>query len=275
MNLRRYRWGFLLAALALAGIYLLALHPVSGALGGMFFLLSGWAIPSLVVGLIAAWLALFFQSKVARGLVFVVASILLGLNTAIPGLVVQATASRDVEWHVERMVTADPPVSIHALYEKKPGHALVSTLRVMKSYEDYDCNCLYFRANDDVYYEVFLDRELMDLQGRLSKASTERPIFSYDLAPDAGGQTATVTFRISDRQGASATFTQHGLPYHTLPAGNAGRFYPIGHFYFGNALDTLLHNNIWLTVIGGWVPNYFDADGFRAFRAQALRVSSD
>ena len=68
-------------------IYIISLHPVSGGLGGIVFLLTGWAIPTITNFLLAYFLLLFFPEKLSKLLklfIFILLSFILGVNIKIP-----------------------------------------------------------------------------------------------------------------------------------------------------------------------------------------------
>ena len=77
--------GFLAVGAACAIVFFATLHPITGRIGGIWYLLTSWALPSVFVGSLALGLAwLIPTTSVPRIAVAVPLSFVLGLNTSLP-----------------------------------------------------------------------------------------------------------------------------------------------------------------------------------------------
>lgn len=73
----------LILTLVLIAIYFFSLHPYSGSGGGIFFLLTGWAIPTILNLSITYFLVILFFDKLSKRikyLAFIATSFIIGVN---------------------------------------------------------------------------------------------------------------------------------------------------------------------------------------------------
>lgn len=269
---QKYLAGLPITAAILAAVYIFGLHPASGAGGGVLFLFTGWAIPSLLTLLLALWAALSCRcGLVLRLVVFAVTLVLVSANTRLPALIGQAWATKNSEWQVDRQVERQDRYNF-----VQEGNASVLALAQpalprVTWHGSERCMCLYLGSNGDGLYKAALDDFLGTFA--LMDANAERGLhLSYDVTPTPDGQEGTVTLQFRDQQGIAATFRQSGIPLIPAPL-NLGGDGLRGANVATHGIDLLLHDNIGLSQLSSWLPSYFDQRGFAAFM-EAATISS-
>jgi len=263
------KWSLRLAvaALALAGLWLLMLRPESGWLGGLLFVFTNGLIADLVFFLGALAVAMLFKPMVLRVLVFPIAWCLLGLNTIIPLAITQSKVHPTAEWHVERPVTVPPHGLVASGEEQRTGLALAQTLQPLVSLGNNAGVQLVFETDSASGYKYALQAAAGGWLAQEWKLEPDpgEPFYTYSEEPEPDGNTATATLRVFDAGGETASFTQHGLPRI-----EAGRWQLQDEGFLERALPLLLHRNVWVSALLARLPTDFAADDFREFRAQAF-----
>lgn len=265
-------WLLALALLASVG-FIAFLHPATGALGGVLMIMTGWALPTIIVTMLSLWVCGFFEGRVLRLAVFFVVSWVVGLNVHLPGAIKQAFTSPQVDVRIDRRTHF---AAGNILGPDKGGPRLNSRpmLASMSWGGDEGCMCLYFKDNPDTRYDL----ELLRSVNKISPAAFNDnhglvpPGWTYEVLTEAGGRVATVRFRIVDEQGIAASFEQGDIPVDVPTAGEVGRGSLDSPGFLANAIEILLNNNLWVAVAGAYLPSLFDQTGFEDFLAKAVSI---
>jgi hypothetical protein len=255
--------------------------PASGFLGGLGYWIFGWMFPSLINLLAAGWLALLPRVQLsARMAIFAVASFVLGINTALPGLF-EGRDLPQVESTVLRIVPLVPSLPVDdrllvAVPKNKLDHAFPPTPLGVGIGGNEGCGCMYFvhgeRGRD--YYNqvqyVIRQRKVRSVSGVHFYApdrDANPPIvhFDYETARSGTKQgVVDITVNVYEGQERVATFTQRNLPSMHLEGASLGRREALnnGHF-LAYCASFLAHRNFWMVALAP----YLTIDVEEAFKA--------
>lgn len=244
----------LITTIILAALYIFLLHPVSGSLGGFFYIfVAEWTIPSAINVLLAWWCARRAATTLRpRALLFCLFSFVFGINLSLPALLhgtpeTTSVINRPIElgdrpislWARDRLsVTADP---------------LSSSVAVSG---DEDCGCMYF-----VEHASFLNQftDAAQAVGRYTPymfIPTIRQNVHYEITftprKDVPNM-VDMSLDVYDRDEKTATFTQRGIPYDASLDDRIGRDGGLlnGHF-LENSFTMLMHDNFWTWLLRDW-----------------------
>jgi hypothetical protein len=267
--------------LAAAGVTLAwfaSLHPLSGALGGLYFLLVGWAMPSMPVALLAIGLSRLVPAPLpARMVLAAIQSILFGLNTALPKLPRALGYNPDLSQAVTRTasIAASKYKSLGLPREDWPPMITKPLQARLRVGSDEGCGCMYFLPADDIRYVDRLLTTMREVTGSgsittyetLPQSINEDLHVSVKFLPNGGRADAVLT--VVDRGQTIATFTQRGLPDEQLPSG-VGRE-KLAENFWENAMEIFLRDNLWTAAAQRMARDYFPQDELRDFFRQAVR----
>ncbi|MBS0382223.1 MAG: hypothetical protein JSR56_07305 [Proteobacteria bacterium] len=252
-------------AVTLALFFVLTIHPISGFIGGFLFLLTGWAIPSVINLLLSFWIAWSFRfHAVIRIVIFVSASFLLGINSWLPEFFspppvppVEASISRPVP------ITRSTPVDggLRAAIPDSPRIDLgVPDPLGVNVLAEEGCGCMYFVYGhmDNSYYSEFSRR--MDNAGL---SFTRRKVFySFDpvkypngvhfdikFTPSGDSHHVSATINVYDGMMKTATYAQRDLPIAVFDSKGVGWRRPLlsANFY-DYCISMLMHRNFWTVM---------------------------
>ena len=274
-------------ALLLIGLFYFFLSPGSGFFGGLAYLISGWAMPSLVNVLLAAWLALLVRAHwTARILIFLVASFVLGVNTSLPRLFDTRAAPR-VETTILRSLPLTPSLSVDdRLMVATPNNTLdyafpPSPMGLSVGWNE-GCGCMYFAYDSQggSYYEqirkVILARRVSQVSGLhfyFPERYPNTPIVHFDYATARSpGWPNAVDITVNMYQGRErvATFIQRQLPSMSLKGMNLddSKGLDNGHL-FVYSTSILMHRNFWMALLAPRLTVQGELP-FKAFLDRAL-----
>ncbi|MFL5105245.1 MAG: hypothetical protein ACJ8DX_04015 [Xanthobacteraceae bacterium] len=269
---------FLAVATTSAIVFLAALHPASGALGGLMYLLTFWALPSILVVALAFGLAWLIPAPVAvRIVVAFILSFLLGVNTSLPVLadivrykpLVSSEVRRAVAWSAERR-----PIAVKSR-PWGPGLVVPFGPRVRVG-SDEGCGCMYFLDAADALYS---DRVIATLSAAVGRRGTVMDYAQSDPAYESKDVHIDLTlwrhddgFRalieVFDRGEKIAAFAHTQIPLRALTERAGVGRERLGENFFENALDILLHDNVFSHALNAAVPPYFPERELYAFFLQ-------
>lgn len=278
---------FFAIALVSAVLFLLTLHPLTGALGGLVYLLTGWLLPSIfIVAFVLGLVFLIPTSLPVKIGLAVILSFLFGTNTSLPHIAGALRYQPEVTAKIERPAHLGADQFSNAVHVKRrPWSSIFVSAagpRVRVAGDD-GCGCFYFRATERALYSDLVIDSLFRVAGRRGA------ITDYARLADPGDEARdvhidlTLATRDSDfhyavievfDQGAKVAHFQHnGIPLHarTERAGlGRERF---DENFLVNAFDILLHDNVWTVVLRRVVPDYFPKDELETFFADVFSKS--
>ena len=265
---------FLTVAAASAILFLAALHPATGALGGIVYLLTSWALPSVLTGALALGFAWLLPIPLALRIVAaLVLSFVIGLNTYLPKIAEAATYRPRVSSDVRGAVAKPAEQQSRTIYLKQRPWGAVHTRpfgpRVQIG-SDEGCGCMYFLDVSSAYS----DRVLHALRATTGSGSVayysrdperERrdPYIDLTLWKEAGGFRALI--QVFDRGRKIAAFAHMGIPLDALSERAGVGREKLSVNFLENAFDILLHGNAWHTVMNAFAPEYFPKREVEAF----------
>jgi len=276
---RHPRLLFFGSAALTAIVFLVALHPATGVLGGLIYLLTARALPTIMVVALALGFAWLLPVPLAvRIAVALPLSFLLGLNTALPVLLDLVRYSPAVSYEVRRAAVwsaeRHPVVNVK---KRRWGPIFVvpfgSRVRVAG---DEGCGCMYFRDAAQALYSDRVIATLFDAVGErggvtdYTGSTTERMDVHIELTvwKEPDGYRALVEF--FDHGEKIAAFAQRRIPFRALTdRAGVGRQRLADNFY-ENAFDILLHDNIFSFLLNAVMPEYFSRGELRAFLLEAI-----
>ena len=276
MNRKLKLWFFGAGGMS-AVVFLLALHPATGFLGGLVYWLTAWALPSIMVIALALGLGWLVPVPLAARIgISVVFSFVLGLNTSLPVFAdlvgykpaVSSEVRRAAVWSAGRHPVVD--------VKKRPwGPIFVVPFgpRVRVA-GDEGCACMYFLDAANALYSDRVIATLFDAVGErggvYAGSASERMDVYIDLTvwKEPDGFRALVEF--FDHGEKIAAFAHRRIPFRALTdRAGVGRE-RLGDNFLENAFDILLHDNIFSYLFNAVAPEYFPEPELRTFFRQAI-----
>jgi len=276
-----------IAAVALALVFIVTLHPASGAAGGFVFLLVGWVIPSAINLLAAAWIVLFFRAHWSlKTALFVVVSFILGINVSIPDLfkhapqtIVNSKIIRAV--HINAASPIDDRLS--ATSQTPMNYVFGPTPLGVSVSPDEGCMCMYFDYGDGArtYYN-----QIQDYIYQIGRSRPDHKFYFFDplRSPDVihfdveftkAVMTHAVNVKVDIYDGIkkTATYSQYNLPYLSFDTNSIGRGRPLmsEHFY-SYSESMLLRHNFWTYLLKNQISG-IPISPFKMFLSRALPVN--
>lgn len=261
-----------------------ALHPVSGWLGGIAFLLTAWVIPSFVNIMLTLWCVscLPLTALPARIAAGVAISAILGLNTALPRLLDPALYAPDVTTHIERARPLAATARSTLWFRQNPFVPVEPFAPRISVSGDEGCMCMYFTRDPSDGYVDQVSVSLHEVTGSIGGMTNfavlgdqaRRGIVNIDLrlVPSAERPgTVDALMDVYDGTDRIAWFVQRAIPYHDDVRDRAERSAGLlnGHF-IANGADMLLHGSFWRPVMRTLGATYFPTIAMRRFLAEAL-----
>lgn len=242
---------YLILAIILTGLFFFTLHPITGFLGGIFFYISEWIIPTAVNVLLSIWLTkLLIKKSEQRKIAFAVISILLGLNANLIKPFSQfdnpeVTKSISKVLNPEKGISVtikDPELYKDILFPKDPYFAPISVAG------DEGCMCLYFIRSDGLLQDIINSPSFHKTASQLTDAKLV-------LTLEENNNRANIEIEIYQADEILSFIKMENILSVNIK-GRYGRDLRLlnGHFY-RNTLDILMHDNIW-----GYILNLFDGN---------------
>lgn len=268
----------LLAALGCGALYFAALHPWSGAPGGIVFFLFGWMLPTACIVLLALGIAFLLPIGLAPRLAAaLLVSFGLGVNVAWPDLVALVRHQPDVAMQVQGRLTMEGPSDIVRIKRRRwPPvftHPLAPQLRIGS---DEGCMCMYFK--ESTIYSDQLQSTMLRVRGTRSKVGNFIPATMQ--AQEGSDVHVDVTFwhdeneqkamiDVVDHGKLIARLGQRGIPLSaTVERKGVGRE-KLAENFWENAAHLFLRDNAWSYLIGALVPNYYPEREIERFLHEA------
>jgi hypothetical protein len=250
------------------------LHPATGALGGIVYLLTSWALPSVLTGALAlgfAWLlplALTLRIVAALALSFVI-----GLNSHLPKIAEALNYRPRVSSDIRGAVAKPAEQQSRTIFLKQRSWGAVFTRAFgprVRIGSDEGCGCMYFLDADTVYNDRML-HALRAATGSGSVAYYSRDperekrdaYIDLTLWKQADGFRALV--EVFDRGTKIAAFAHMGIPLDALTERAGIGREKLSVNFLENAIDILLHGNAWHAVMNAFASEYFPEREVEAF----------
>lgn len=274
-------------AFLLVALEFLAIHPASGFLGGLFYLLFGsWVIPSAVNIILSVWAASLFRIHWApRLLIGVFVSFLLGVNTSLPVLL-HLGRLPPAETVITRALSATHSLAVDTRVRiTNTGISDDQTLAPPGVYvsSDEGCGCMYWVSNSATYpdqiQKLIDERKFSDVADQYQFSDQLPNVAPYDkivhfeisFAPSSAQRKGLLDMRIDVYQGYDkvASYRQHELPIEIQgPLGRDSKLLN-GHFR-ANVWGILIHHNFWAAILPDYLQRPDYVAPFRRFLARAL-----
>lgn len=276
-DLKLASWLFVVAG-SCAVVFLVALHPVTGLLGGLVYFPTASALPTMMVLSLALGLACLIPASFAvRIAVASVLSVVLGLNTSLPVIIDLVTYDPAVSFEVRRAAVwkgeRHPVVNV----KKQPwGPIFVVPFgpRVRVA-GDEGCGCMYFLDAADALYSERAIAVLYSVVGArggvydYSGATSETDVhIELSVWHEEDGYRVLIEF--FDHGEKIAAFAHRRIPFRALTDRTGLNRYRLANNFFENASDILLHDNLFGRLANAIAPEYFAERELRAFFRQAV-----
>jgi hypothetical protein len=254
----------LIIALVLGLLYIYAIHPSSGMLGGLFFWLAGWMVPS-AINLLLSFFVLSFLPIRRRWKIpaFVAISFVLGMNTLLVPLLMwnpPQPSSADIRrpLHVKPGERVDAGFMSARIPGEINGTQSPSPLGVQIAGNE-GCMCMWFTppAGDTTEWQVW---HVINAYLHRSDSLDGGNYFTPGVKMDVAGsvhfdsrftrgkrpETVDLLMTVYDGTELTATFTQSGIPVWTT-APESGHPDRISTYQFLPNVETmLLRHNFWV-----------------------------
>jgi hypothetical protein len=249
----------LLGAAGSAALYFIALHPWTGAIGGVLFWIVGSWLPTAFIVLLSLGLAFLLPVSLRVRLpVALVLSFLFGINTALPELPGLLGYRNDASWQVLAKV---PPVehprdAIRIKRRPWPplfAHPLAPQLRVGG---DEGCMCMYFREttiySDEVQatqLRVSGRRATMADYARSSDPTQEQRDVHLDVMFWQNEKGYSTRIELVDHGKPVARFDQHGIPLSAVVERKGLGREKLAENFWENAAHLFARDNAWSIIV--------------------------
>lgn len=274
-------------AFLLIALEFFAIHPASGFLGGLFYLLFGsWVIPSAVNIILSVWVASLFRIHWAlRLLIGVSVSFLLGVNTSLPVLL-----NLDGLPPAEVVVTRASPVTHSLAVDTRvritnAGNSDKQTLSPPGVHvsSDEGCGCMYWVSDSATYpdqiQKLINERKFSDVADQYQFSDQLPNVVPYNkivhfaisFAPSSVQRKGLLDMTIDVYQGYDkvASYRQRELPIEMQgPLGRDSKLLN-GHFR-ANVWGILIHHNFWAAILPEYLQHPDYVAPFKDFLARAL-----
>lgn len=275
-----------ICAAVLIAVYVTSLHPMTGALGGLIFLLTGWAIPSIVNLLLAAWCTLMLaKTNRQRWMLFLPISFLAGVNTSLPALLSPAAYVEDTATEIHRSVAIKQDAHIDFWWRRDLPSVTTDPLSSPVAVGgDEGCGCMYFTANASAdYYETVTRLVSERTRQRLVTRSDYLQFpnmlpagihidIDFKDDPKLPGTVELIVI-VYDGAERTASFSQRRIRYDPELWKRIGRDRRLLNGYFlTNTASMLLHDNFWTFLLRNFV-SYVPRSALRVFLMQAVQVT--
>jgi hypothetical protein len=274
------RW-LLLATLLLAVTFVLALHPATGVLGGLFLLFTGWAIPSLlnilVALLIVSLFPAFFRRPTAAVPVLLVVSFLLAVAVEAPVIALRIFHAPSIPYTVTRVVSV-PSGWVRPSVEgcaQTPGFPCPSGLyvvanpltRVIDMGGNEGCGCSYWTVPDTDAggtARSFTDYLAEDIKRQMQEDDRSRNVSVPNLSIVVAGRPnqenpnlLDLKIDVKDGAATTATLTEQGVPRYRRAFIDSDRAVLLNGHFFEIAMHDITHDTFWSPLVGrrfGYYP---------------------
>lgn len=268
----------LLAAFGCGALYFVALHPWSGAPGGIVFFLLGWALPTIFIVLLALGLAFLLPLGLAPRLATaLLMSFALGVNTAWPDLIALLQYQPDVATQVQGRLTVDTPNDIVRIKRRRwPPlftHPLAPQLRIGS---DEGCMCMYFK--ESAIYSDQLQSTMLRIRGPRGKVgnfipATLQPQEATDVHVDVtfwhDEHEQKVMIDLVDHGKLIARLGQRRIPLEAVVERKGVGREKLGENFWENSTHVFLRHNAWSYLIGAILPGYYPEREIEQFLREA------
>ena len=298
---RRYSFVKLLIlpgiALTLMFLFVYALHPVSGALGGTFYFLFGsWFIPSAINLLLSAWIVLLIRvSRAWQAVLFVAVSFLLGMNTLLPALIrpnPKPVSSSEIlrVLRIPKDMIVDGGLMTPRLPDEIFNTSAPSALGVRVGSNEA-CMCMWFtppegdssewqvwhvinaylRRRDRLEGPTYLDLKVGDSVIKMRDKAVGRAHFDVRFTRSATPNAVNLLLTVYDGLDATAVYKQADIPVlDILPRQPHANGLEREHLY-QNALSMLVRHNFWVFFLDSRMSG-FSPGPLKAFLGRAVVV---
>jgi hypothetical protein len=257
----------LIAALGCGGVYFVALHPWSGSLGGIVFLLLGWALPTAFLALLALGLAFLLPVSLwARVSIAFVLSFLAGLNTALPELPELFRYEQRASGQVLAKVPSSENRRDAIRFKRRPWPPLfVRPLEPqLRIGSDEGCMCMYFLETP-----IYSDR----VQTTIARVAGRRAtVVDYERSSDPSQENRDVhvdvifwsnenehksRIEIVDHGKPIARFDQNRIPLGVVVERKGVGREKLAENFWSNAGHLFTRDNAWSYAVGRLAPDYY------------------
>ena len=288
-------WPWLLAAsLLLAMLYVMALHPVTGFLGGLFVLFTGWAIPSLLNILVTAVIISFFPPFFRRPIIAV--PLLLAVSFLL-AVAVEASVIGQRIWHppmIQYSVTR--PIDVQsgrvrlliAGCGENPGLQCANNLyvvanplaRVIDMGGNEGCGCSYWTLPDTE--EGSMERSFMDyLTSDVERHMKEDPdraesidnlsIVVSKTYNQGDPRLVDLSVEVKDGEVTTAMLTEEAIPRYRQAFIDSDRAVLLNGHFLEIAMHDLSHDTFWSPLLGQTL-GYYPRKQVQAFLKEAIHL---
>jgi hypothetical protein len=288
-------WGWLLTAAGLLAIvFVAALHPATGILGGIFVTLASWAVPSALNILVSAAIISFFPASYRRPPVlmrsFAVVSLLLALAPEAPMILQRVVHPPRVQYRVIRAVSVPSGTTVRPTVPIcRSGFPAACNLYVVANPlaevidmgGDEGCGCSYWVLPDTRPTSTtrsYLDYLTEDIQRQMVEGHESHwvPDFAILVAARPNEQDPTkadLSIEIHDGGMITATLTEQAIPRYRRAFIESDRAPLLNGHFAAIAIHGLIHGTFWSQIVGRYFGFYPRGD-VRRFLKEAIVVHS-
>ena len=277
----------LVIALVLAVLYIVSLHPMSGALGGAFFWIVGWIIPSAINLLLSLFVVSFLKiRRLWKVPVFIAVSFILGMNTLLVSLFTPDLPQPSTsEIFRQIRITPDMGVDEGLMTPRAPGELSgsrsPSPLGVRVAGNE-GCMCMWFTppTGDTTEWQVW--HVINGFLGRRDTLSSTLYVGAdmqrmaqggahFDLRFTRGKQPYTVDLHMTIYDGPEPTakYSQSGIPVWSTEPEERHPERLLMNQFLPNVESMLVRRNFWVFLFDGYMSGFSRAP-LKAFLGRAV-----
>lgn len=266
-------------------MFLLTLHPATGILGGIVFILIGWIAPILFNGCLAWAFALFLPvaswAKIVWGILF---AFLLALLPALPALYAQLASPPRISYEVHEKVTLPPDMTVDLNIKERPKDQwwkpnpviFVNPAQVPWTVGGNEgCMCMFFEVKPTASYSAILTQQVVSRGKNLRSLSygdarsMQGLWFVYAIEKTERG-TYNLKFDVMRKDNVTATFWQKDIPEEFVFEREGGNHFSFKTRFYGPALRILFSDNIPTQILEPSFKSIFPYQEFNKFLQEAV-----
>lgn len=273
------RWFYAAAAIVASALYLWALAPLSGGVGGLYFYLIGWITPNAVPLLIAAFIFTFLPPAGRWSLpIFAAIWFAVGINASAAHFFWPLFASVTTSSHIEKTVGVSHESSWAVVSDS--GEAAAATALFGHRYNVEGDIALgigmYFVSNPSVEHSRRIQKSIRRVTNLPRYATNNEAMstvkFVLSIVSHDDGRLADFKIGVGRGDLVYSWFRAEGLRYEPYP--NFERTKLSDEGFLQRVFDKLLRGNIWQSLLTKTRYSYFPEREFEKFLERAI-VSVD
>lgn len=252
--------------------FIFSLHPATGLIGGVYFTLTAWFIPSLINLLLSFWLAnIIFKKPFYKLISLIFISIIFGLSLNLYLLIKKDNIDLTTKSEILKTIEYKEGVSVSTEIDKElkeiivPSNFLISPIIVGS---DEGCMCFYWSKAEELQEKIFKNFPFK------IKPNLKNEVETVNIIMKKRNHYIDLIVEIRENNQILSWYKKEGILLTDI-SGRHGRDKRLLNGYFlKNAFDFVLHNNLWSYLFIKIHPynKYVETETLNTFLKKAILI---